>query len=344
MRPGSMDHAALDRPLPLVFGFLLFLLAGGVPRAEEPELPVWREGERARWEAGGSPAAAKQRPTPAEPLDVDQPRTGEIAATGTSAGSVPEKYWPAYFEDSPRDYLIDPQGLLNPVDFKDRLGFLKYHAGDCLISLFVYVFKGDQEIPGAVREEELVERFFPDGRLAVMAYYYLGAPQRSVMYLSPSLIGSVSAAERLRALENSVTQAVGETDPSAQLEAFLIRLSSRIYRMEHMLGSVAVAGGETAAAKGPGKTTVILTKLQPVLAGVRRFTLPLAVLAGALVLAIGMNFWLRKRARYRFPELDVEPRLGGVHAAGVGAVISFASAAVSPASQRDQGPDYLRRA
>jgi hypothetical protein len=56
-----------------------------------------------------------------------------------------------------------------------------------------------------------------------------------------------------------------------------------------------------------------------------------------------MNFWLRKRAIYRFPELTVEPRLGGVHGAGVGAVISFAGAAVSPASQRDQRPDYLRR-
>jgi hypothetical protein len=57
-----------------------------------------------------------------------------------------------------------------------------------------------------------------------------------------------------------------------------------------------------------------------------------------------MRSWLKRRARHRFPEFEVEPRLGGAHAAGVGAVISFASAAVTPASQRDQMPDYLRRA
>jgi hypothetical protein len=63
-----------------------------------------------------------------------------------------------------------------------------------------------------------------------------------------------------------------------------------------------------------------------------------------LAAAGALGWWLRRRARYRFPELDVEPRLGGAHAAGVGAVISFASAALPPASQRDQVPDYLRRA
>ena len=63
-----------------------------------------------------------------------------------------------------------------------------------------------------------------------------------------------------------------------------------------------------------------------------------------LLVALAMGSWFRHRARYRFPDFEVEPRLGGSHAAGVGAVISFASAAVPPASQRDQVPDYLRRA
>lgn len=348
MRTRFMDHATLDRPLPLVFCILSFLLAGAAFGEEEPELPVWREGTRARWEAGGSLPAAEPRQTPVEPLDVDQPRAEEIAATGAALSEVPAKYWQVCFGEHPRDYLIDPQGLLSPADLRDRLGFLKYHAGDSAIDLFVYVFKGDQEIPGAVRVEELVERFFPDGRPAVVVDYFLGAPQRSVIYLSPSLAGAVPPADRLRALENAVKQAVGKTDPSAQFEAFLVEMSSRIYWMERMLGDGVTADHASPAAgraaKGPDKKTVILNKLQPVVAGARRFAVPVMMLVGALVMALGTNFWLRKRARYRFPELDVEPRLGGAHAAGVGAVISFASAAVSPASQRDQGPDYLRRA
>ncbi|MCX6867945.1 MAG: hypothetical protein NTV46_17360 [Verrucomicrobia bacterium] len=340
-------------PVCLVLGLLApsllaVLLAGVVSGEVEPELPVWRAGERARWEAGGSLPAAEPRQPATDALDMAQPPAEEIAGNGTSSNEVPEKYWPAYFEERPREFLVDPQGLLSAVEFRDRLGFLKYHAGDSAIDLFVYVFKGEQEIPGAVREEESIERFFPDGRLAVMVYYYLGVPQRSVMYLSPSLADVVPASERLRALESSVMQAVGKVDASGQFEAFLVQMSTRIYRMERMLGGGVAADAETPVpmlpAKARDKKSVILKKLQPVLASARHFTVPVAVLVGALVVALGMNSWLRKRALYRFPELQVEPRLGGTHAAGVGAVISFASAALSPASQRDQGPDYLRRA
>ncbi len=30
-----------------------------------------------------------------------------------------------------------------------------------------------------------MERFFSEGRPAAVVYYYMGAPQRSVLYLSP---------------------------------------------------------------------------------------------------------------------------------------------------------------
>ena len=75
-----------------------------------------------------------------------------------------------------------------------------------------------------------------------------------------------------------------------------------------------------------------------------KFATPAALLFGAAIVLFGLSRWLRLSGRYRFPEFEVEPRLGGAHAAGVGAVISFASAAVPPASQRNQVPDYLRRA
>jgi hypothetical protein len=37
----------------------------------------------------------------------------------------------------------------------------------------------------------------------------------------------------------------------------------------------------------------------------------------------------------------VPPRMGGAHAAGIGAVISFGSTTQSPSSQRNEVPDYL---
>ena len=281
-----------------------------------------------------------------EPLQVEQPKPEEIAGDLKPSSDIAEKFLPAYFAERPKSFLIDPQSLLSPADYRDRLSFLNYHATDSSIDLFVYVMGGEQDIPSEVREEEMIERFFSKGRPAVVVYYYLGAPQRSVVYLSPSITDSVSAAEQHRALESSVMQAIEKTRPAEQIEKFLVQMSIRIYWMERMLA------GEPAAADAPTQVVSVamkqaatksakLLKLQETAS---KFAAPGGMVLVAIVLVLGFNRWLRLSARYRFPDFEVEPRLGGAHAAGVGAVISFASAAVPPASQRDQVPDYLRRA
>jgi hypothetical protein len=345
------------RPWTTTLTACLFL-ASASAAVVEPGLPVWGEGERKQmeaegWVAGGllltdDPIPEEPEPEAAKPLDIVQPTAEEIAENEAPPDEIPGKFWPAYFDQRPESFLIDPQGLLASIDYKDRLGFLNYHAGDSSIDLFVYVFKGDQDIPGEVREEELMERFFSEGRPAAVVYYYMGAPQRSMMYLSPSLTDVVSAAEQRRALESSVMQAFKDVEPSRQIEAFLVQMSIRIYWMERMMGGGEATGGDTPlavrAAKTGKKKSTVMEKFQPVLAGAKRFVIPASVIAGSLIAGLAMSSWLQRRARYRFPDFEVEPRLGGAHAAGVGAVISFASAAVPPASQRDQVPDYLRRA
>jgi hypothetical protein len=326
--------------------------------AVEPGLPTWNAGERSEleskgWVAGG--LLLTDEPVPDEPepaaeiaLDVAQPSAEEIAESAVPPDEIPEKFWPAYFGERPKNFLIDPQGLLSPANYRDRLGFLSYHASDSSIDLYVYVFKGDQDIPGEVREEELVERFFSEGRPAAVVYYFIGAPQRSVLYLSPSLTDAVPNAEQRRALESSVMQAFEKVEPTAQIEAFLVQMSIRIYWMERMLGGETAADEDAAvsmhAVKPMERKSGAMDKLRLLLAGAERFLMPAAMLAGVLIAALTANSFLRRRARYRFPDFEVEPRLGGSHAAGVGAVISFASAALPPASQRDQVPDYLRRA
>jgi hypothetical protein len=92
------------------------------------------------------------------------------------------------------------------------------------------------------------------------------------------------------------------------------------------------------------KEAGLMARLQPFMGEARRYLELAAMVIGTALVALAMAAWMKRRARYRFPDFEVEPRLGGAHAAGVGAVISFASAAVPPASQRDQMPDYLRRA
>jgi hypothetical protein len=143
-------------------------------------------------------------------------------------------------------------------------------------------------------------------------------------------------------------QAFQKIEPSEQIEKFLVQMSIRIYWMERMLSGESVASDTLP----PTETTAAANRRAGVKAErflwvedlVRRAAVPAAVVLGLLLTAFGFSHWLRLRARYRFPEFNVEPRMGGAHAAGVGAVISFASASVPPASQRDQVPDYLRRA
>lgn len=341
-----------------ITGIAALILAASASAFVEPSLPAWAEKEQAELEdAGWIPGAIllTDDPIPDEPekpaekpLEVEQPKPEEIAEDLRPSPDIAEKFLPAYFAEQPKSFLVDPQALLSPSDYRDRLAFLNYHASDSSIDLFVYVMGGDQTIPGEVREEELIERHFSEGRPAVVVYYYLGAPQRSVVYLSPSITDSVSAAEQRRALESSVMQAFQKIDPSEQIEKFLVQMSIRIYWMERMLAGDVTAGDALSPApvlaasnrSSGGK----YAKLLWIESFARRVAVPAAVMAGVFLTAFGFVHWLRIRARYRFPEFSVEPRLGGAHAAGVGAVISFASATVPPASQREQVPDYLRRA
>ena len=309
----------------------------GLPETENSAHP----GQAATGELAGETLIAEEAQAP------DKSATGEAAENELAETLIPESFLRDYFGVRPEKFLIDPQNLLGPVEYRERLAFLNYHAGDSAIDLFVHVIGGDQSIPREVRQEEVMERFFSSGRPAVVVYYFMGAPQRTVLHLSPTLAAAVPAAEQRRALESSVILALKEIEPARQLEAFLMQISIRIYWMERMMGG-------DAPDKAPAPAVVPVAKLeensglrdfvQPHLEKVAAHVLPASLVAMALSLGWAARFWLKRRARHHFPDFEVEPRLGGAHAAGVGAVISFASATVPPASQRDAMPDYLRRA
>jgi len=335
----------------------LLVVSSGASR-EEPPLPEWDPEERQSLiESGWIPGALLLTDDPVpeveaslpmpEPFAAVEPTLEELAEDEVPSTLIPETYINDYFAERPQEFLVDPQGLLSSADFNDRLAFLNYHSGDSSIDLFIYVFTGDQEIPGEVRCEETIERFFSEGKPAGIVFYYLGAPQRSAFFLSSLMTDEISAPEQRRALQSSVTQAFNHTDAADQLAAFTVQMSIRLYWMERMMQGRIPGGapGDQAA----GAFVSPLPVPPPAAPGwydefLAAWGVPAAAGVAALLLALGFGFWLRVRARYRFPDFEVEPRLEGPHAAGVGAVISFASAATPPASQRDQVPDYLRRA
>jgi hypothetical protein len=327
-----------------------FFLTAVAAAATEAGLPGWDDRGNTGQEAGEWVAGETLLPGEDQPAEVPDPiesPAGEIAGAEVTETLIPEAHWPEYFDKRPQKFLIDPQKLLGPLEYRERLAFLNYHAGDSAIDLFVYLIGGEQAIPDEVRHEEMMERLFSNDRPAVVVLYFMGAPQRAMLHLSPSLTEVVPAAEQRRALESSVIQALKELEPTRQIETFLVQMSIRIYWMERMLG-VDAPDKQPVAADAPVVKTPeesgLREFLRPHLAEAARHAVPAASVATALLLGLATRFWLKHRARHHFPDFEVEPRLGGAHAAGVGAVISFASATVPPASQRDALPDYLRRA
>lgn len=335
---------------------LLFMAMAANAQVETP-LPAWDAEDRAKmvkdgWMAGWLLPEFESVPDEAEveplPASIENPTPDEFAEAPEYETEVAEEFLDAYFEAEPAVHLIDPQELFAAEERKDLEAFLELQADDSSIDLFVYVFGEHQMIPGDVRDEEMVERLFSERKPAAVIYFYLGAPQRSAMLLSPSLTDSVSAAEQRRALESSVLRAFGRDIPFDQIEAFLQQMSIRIYWMGRMAKGTAV---ETMESIPEGEDALSFSKKKPVVK--ERAKLPpwvkeagvmLASSLGCLLALGGMVMCWRVRAGFRFPEFEVEPRLGGNHAAGIGAVISFGSPAVPPALQRKQVPDYLRRA
>lgn len=323
------------------------------------ELPSWKDhSERSKqieqgWIAGAALLSHEPDTTPGdapteESLTLPQANADELASPAMSGIPLPEAFWWDYFGEKPKSFLVDPQGLLNKANHKELLSFLNYHAEDSSIDLFTYLFKEDQEIPGECRQEELIERCFSSGRPAAVVFYFLSSPHRAKLYLSPDLLEKISTAEQRRSLEGSIMQAAEKNDAQSQLSAFLIQMSIRLYWMERRIGGSHNSDTATAAtahpkAKKEKKPSKVELLLNPWVEQAKPLARPAAITAGSLVTFILLTIWLRRRKRYRFPEIDVEPRLGGNHAAGIGAVISFASASLPPASQKDQLPEYLRR-
>ena len=326
----------------------LWILSAGVAAAAGSlPLPAWSPEDKESVKKGqlvpGLSLLTEETLAEAVKPPVEAPKPEEVAMPATPTPEVGEQYLEAYFGERPQHFLVDPQGLLSAKDARHRENFLNYHSGDSAIDLFVYLFDGHQEIPSEVREEEIVERHFSSGKPAVVVYYYLGAPERSDIYVSSLISDAVSAADQRRALASSVEEALEKPDKVAQFEAFCVQLAIRIYWMERATGLVTEADATPhlrAMAKAEKKEQehALTTKVQAI-AG--EWGPAAGMMITAVLVVIGGVTIARQRSRYRFPVFEVPPRMGGAHAAGIGAVISFGSTTQSPSAQRNEVPDYL---
>ena len=312
-------------------------------------LPTWSEESREvvasdEWLPGGELLTGEAEEPTNDETELKPPTPAEMTEQ-LPANEIPEEYLDAYFAHRPESFLIDPQNLLSPSAQRDRQTFLKYHSTDSKVDFHVYVFGTEQEIPGEVRDEEISERLFDEGRPSLTLFYYLGAPERSEIFLSPALTDAVSDAERRRILQSSILAAAEKPDSIAQLEAFCVQTSIRIYWIEKAVGLVDEELPTSLAKSNQIEVPEAPSRVDALKAMFHEFwgkwgSIVSLSVSGLSVALFGL--WITgRRKKHRFPEFEVAPRLGGAHAAGVGAVIAFGSTTQSPSTQRSDVPDYF---
>lgn len=323
---------------------------------EDAPLPQWREGEsRDAWVAEGwiagwdlLGAQPELMPEPLSDVTLPEPPVGMSTDLPPSAEPVADKWADAYFAAPADKDLVDPQSLLTPPQREHLLQLLCAHAEESAVPLKLYLFGQHQEIPSEWRAEEQAERLDPPGRPAVTVMYFLGAPHRSEILLSPVLARQISISEQRRTEESCLLQAQAKVDPIEQLDAYLQQLAIRAYWIGHTCGLEREQEGlspnqpakphHPVSARGTPKWN-LPPKLQERMNQFQVYWPWIAGGAVAFCISAILGIWLLLRRKRKFPIIGIEPRLGGIHAAGVGAAISFASTHVSPAAQRENPPD-----
>lgn len=323
---------------------------------EWPPLPVWTVSELERVRAGeltlgvslfedGPVDLAYEElfdSLPEPPPPVENSEEQELFPT-----TIDDEFLPAYFFGRPASYLVDPQGMLTMQEQRDRQSFLEYHAGDSEIDLYIYLFDQKQHVPPVGEIKRVFAKNFSRGSgLTALIYYYVGAPERSVMVMSPEVSAVVPPTAIRGALIYAKQQAQGKSEPASQLESFSTSLSIRLYWMEQELAKQAAGGGP---APTGSEELLVVEASEPSPAGEPVDDWKILVALGLVVTAIlsGGVFvvWWRARQRQQhlFPEMEVSPLLAAPHAAGIGAVIHFGNATLPPSVQKEQVPDYLRQ-
>ncbi len=338
------------------WGAILALTVQTGPGEDLPPLPVWSPSDFEKVEKGeiipghdffgifGTNSGGKPPDLLEEKLPEPLPGESESVEFSTE---ISRAHLILYFKGIPTDvdgepvHLIDPQDLLAQQEFRDRQSFLKYHAGESNIDLFVYLFDARQELPEDITIESVYRDLYSQRGPVAVVFYYLGMPERAQLVLSGAIRAVASEDEQSRALRASVQEAFEKSDPAYQLDNFLVELSIRLYWIEREMAGLhqpkAADGTAGAVAKtnvkGGDKTWGL----------VQAAAMWIGILLGAGGICWLVHYLVARRLRYVFPEVETGPLLGAPHAAGVGAVVSFSSAQIPPSQQRDQVPDYLQR-
>ena len=262
---------------------------------------------------------------------------------------VNDMFLSRYFHDAPESFLVDPQDLLTGMEKEDREDFLKFHADDSGLDLYVYLFDAKQQIPvGESLNGVILDHFEEKGSAAVI-FYFMGDPNRAELSFSENLGEIISRGSKRDLLKLSIEEALEHEEPLAQLEHFSSQLSLRLYWLEKALREEGVLKGLEKGhvlAGDTGEEESFTLALWRDFKGNSEAFYPVVIsfcFASAVGLFVLSRYLIDRKRVFVFPDAQGSPLLGAPHAPGVGSIISYANRTQPPSLQRDNFPDYLQR-
>ncbi|RTZ69008.1 MAG: hypothetical protein DSZ21_00680 [Tenericutes bacterium] len=258
---------------------------------------------------------------------------------------IPKEYLRDYFDQKPDSYLVDPQRLFTNQETLDLEGFLTYCADESDVDIRVYLFGAHQKLPDGYSLKRLVEEQYADGTLTAVVFYFLGNPKRNQIQFGGKDSQIVNAEKLRKMLDLAQVKALEKTDPVAQVESFVVQLSISIYWIEQELKELQARLQDQEENPMVEKKAVSQPKKEKfnLMEVVQPYLLPTFLVLLAVGSLIATLIWWRRSRRYYFPVLNVPHRLGGEHAAGIGAVMRFYDKTESPNRQHREISDYLTR-
>ncbi|MEJ6582275.1 MAG: hypothetical protein QNL33_03970 [Akkermansiaceae bacterium] len=339
----------------------LFVASALILKGQELELPEWNKDELEALESGNLVPGSSLLGQMAQdyllsesdvligldPSVRDLPEE-DILDDELWVSSIDPTFVDTYFRTRPESFLVDPQQLLTTQEFRDREGFLNYHARDTEIDFYFYLFDARQELPEEESVQQVVDDFFQGTKAVAVVFYYLGMPERTRIGFSQKVRESVVAEELDKILKMSVEKALEKSDPTSQIDSFSVQFSVRLYWLEKMVSRNRFDGSTLDSG--------MLLDLEMVSEGDSGFFARLKenplmlygfIVVGVLIPATLLGFlgryYAERKREYIFPDAQGSPLLGAPHAAGVGGVISYLSVSLPPSSQREEVPNYLTR-
>lgn len=335
--------------------WMVILATLGIMQGQEYELPHWAEEDLDDLESGelvpGSSIlgqiaydllfSEKDEPIELDPSVRELPED-EAAEFYQWENSLNPEWIDQYFRERSEGYLVDPQKLLTMQEERDRRGFLEYHALDTGIRFYFYLFDSEQELPAGESAQRVADEHFSEGELAAIVFYHLERPVRSQIAYTRSVRDLIPEENLALPGKAAIEEAMEKSDAISQIESFSIQLSTKLARLERMMGGGGGAPDLAIQELLSREETTTWGQLRKDPVKFYSVVFGGGMIPVIIVVIFGRYYADRKR-EYLFPDAQGSPLMGAPHAAGVGGVISYSSVSLPPSSQKEEVPNYLQR-